>query len=593
MGKIKILSIQEAQKIAAGEVVERPANIVKELIENALDAGATAVTLFVEEGGKKLIRLIDNGCGMSEEDARLCILPHATSKINTIEELAALTTFGFRGEALASISAVSTIKLQTQEEGATSGTELIVECGKLIYATKRAGNWGTEITISHLFDNIPVRKKFLKSRETEWRALLQIFQAFCSAYPTVHFMLMHDGHQIYNCLPAKTLQERVIDLFGNNLVSDLIIVEKDTELSEYTIDGLITSSLYQRYDRSQIFFFVNRRWIKNYKLTQALLKGYGNSLVGGKYPAAFIFITLDPALIDVNIHPRKEEVQFLHPRKIEMSLEKIINKALNHTIGSHLQAATLQMPSQSFSREPVNFFSSTSSIIHPVFEQHFQKIETPRVHSPEQSVIQKADFLSVIFQQETLQEIKEFHIIGQLQRTYIMLESNGLLLVDQHAAHERILYELFAHRFEEVALMPLLFPLTLNFSEPDYQAFIQYQALFEEHGISSTLLDMNQIAITTLPVPLQNVDLEGLIKTTLLVLQHSSTHDIKVLLHTTLHTQMACKAAVKAGDVLSYEHMQELIQNLMKTENHATCPHGRPTLWNISTFEIEKKFKRT
>src|SRR5579862_4426000 len=293
MAKIKQLPPHEAQKIAAGEVVERPANIVKELIENAIDANATRIAVYVEDGGKQLIRIVDNGCGMDTTDAQLCFDRHATSKITHVSELETIDTFGFRGEALASIASVSVITLMTKEEHALEGTKVIVNANSITGINSVACVTGTDITVQNLFFNVPARKKFLKATQTEWRAIQLLFNAFCFDYPHIHFLLFSESKQIFNCPTSTNLKNRALQIWesqsllrsasyegqANNHLLDVHVTEKDFSLS-----GVISDHQYYRYDRSSIYFFVNKRWVKNQHISNAFIKGYANVIPAGRYP---------------------------------------------------------------------------------------------------------------------------------------------------------------------------------------------------------------------------------------------------------------------------------------------------------------------
>jgi len=311
--RIKLLPPNEINKIAAGEVVDRPANVVKELVENAIDAGSTKITVHIVDGGKELIRVADDGCGMSPQDAKFCIKNHATSKITSVEQLQEISTFGFRGEALASISAVSKFTLETKEKDG-QGIQLKLDGGTLVAESEIPFDQGTDIKIADLFFNVPARQKFLKKRETENRHITQLFHAFCLDYLDIHFKLFVDGRQTVQCPPAKDIISRAAQLWGHNFAQQLTPIETEKKDGRPHITGAITNHEYFRYDRNNIFFFVNKRWIKNYQLSNALLKGYMNVLPPAKYPACCVFIEINPEEIDINIHPRKEEVKFLHPR---------------------------------------------------------------------------------------------------------------------------------------------------------------------------------------------------------------------------------------------------------------------------------------
>ena len=334
MARIKQLSAQEAQKIAAGEVVERPANVVKELVENALDAGSTQIAIYIQDAGKSLIRIVDNGYGMNPEDAHLCFKHHATSKITRVDDLPSLTTFGFRGEALSSISAVSKVTLITKEAEAAHATKLVLEHGLVIAEEQISGNTGTDISIADLFYNVPARKKFLKTHETESRQILLLFQAFCLDYLSVHFKLYTQGNLIFNCPGTTDMQQRIAQLWDHSIAQQTIAIAATT--NGIHIEGVITNHTYSRYDRSALFFLVNKRWVKNHTLAKAVMKGYMNVLQPDKFPLACIAITIDPAQVDINIHPRKEEVQFLHPRIVEHALQTTVKEALEKNLSAQL-----------------------------------------------------------------------------------------------------------------------------------------------------------------------------------------------------------------------------------------------------------------
>jgi len=603
MPKIHQLPLHEAQKIAAGEVVERPANVVKELVENAIDAGATAVTIKVTQAGKVAIQVIDNGCGMDSEDARLCFAQHATSKVKSIDDLAYLQTFGFRGEALASIAAVSKITLITKENQAPAGIRLQLEQGTVIQESQIACTTGTDILIEDLFFNVPARKKFLKTTETEWRAIVNLFTAFCMSYQTIHFKLEHDGSLLYNCPPVTTQAARLTQLWEYNNASNFIPLtttdEKGIQIKGIQITGMISDVQYTRYDRNNIYLFVNKRWIKNQKLSTALIKGYLNILPPNKFPAASIFITVNQADVDINIHPRKEEVQFLHPRTIETLLQSAVKKTFEEKLSTTLKAATSQfdravLPAPYYPPlSPINIKSQfTEPPIRPVpIVQTTAPFTSPVVQQPE-------DFQQKI--NATQQPIKEqpplFTVIGQLNNTYILLETEqGLMMVDQHAAHERILFELFAQRFDEVATVKLLFPQIIPLRSQDLKILQPYLPFLRQYGIEVEPFGHDQLIIQSTPVHLKDASMPDFIQQMMSWITEQDNLPVDQfsnLLHEKIQAHMACKAAIKAGDVLSPAHIEKLLTDLYTTDNRFTCPHGRPTSWLLPLGEIEKKFKR-
>lgn len=631
MARIKQLSPHEAQKIAAGEVVERPANVVKELIENSLDAGATHITIYIEDAGKKLIRIVDNGCGMSTEDAHLCFKHHATSKITTVEQLSNLLTFGFRGEALSSIAAVSKITLITKEADAPLGTQLQLENLQAINEQSITCNDGTDLAISDLFYNVPARKKFLKTNDTEWRQIQLLFQAFCLDYKQIHFTLYHQNSLIYNCPPVTDLANRISQLYDHTIASQLVPIWHEHD--GIHLEGVISSHTYGRYDRSAIFFLVNKRWVKNHHLGKALFKGYANVLPPDKYPLACLHITIDPAQVDINIHPRKEEVQFLHPRITEQAITNAVKSALENHLSAQLNKKVqfnsapnwqTQSASRSFAfpsnpmshvafdglrtsgaRNVINSYSDTK-LKHSVDNLSRDIANSPLVLS--MSKVTNGENINNLLPQQideaALQnpampittEYVDIQIVGQLHKTYILIEEkDGLFIVDQHAAHERILYEQFSTRFEDVATIALLFPSIINLSEHEMNLLMAHQQLFARNCITLEQLGSNQVAITAIPVHLKEINMEELVHQTIGWIEENKKLDPELFykkVNEKLHAQMACKAAVKAGDILTLTQMHQLITDLQKVNNRFTCPHGRPTGWNISLYEIEKKFKR-
>lgn len=603
MARIKQLPPHEAQKIAAGEVVERPANVVKELIENALDAGATTLFISIEDAGKALIRVIDNGCGMSEQDAQLCFAHHATSKINTVEDLPSLLTFGFRGEALSSISAVSQVTLTTKEAEASHGTCVTLEAGSVISQESATCNNGTDIAIRNLFYNVPARKKFLKTRETELRQIVQLFQAYSLDYLNVHFKLISDNNQLFNCPPVTLIDQRIAQLWDHTIAQQMIAITTQDTQRDILVNGMISNHTYARYDRSSIFFFVNKRWVKNHTLSKALLKGYLNVLQPDRYPTGCVFLTINPATVDINIHPRKEEVQFLNPKVVESLIQQSVKTALEEHLSSSLNRKVhLQEDASSFqSARKIHTYHHTPTHDHShpslTFVNNFAHTYAP---VPEKKTFEYHEQkpLPLPFEHEQMQDQKNtnYQIIGQLKKTYILIEQEeGLFIVDQHAAHERILYEIFSSRFDEVASIKLMFPQVITLKEAEFHILEAHLEFFKLHHIEIEFFGDNQIIIQSIPSYLKEVPLDSLIQEAIgwiIEFQHLDLEQFSKKINEKLHAQMACKAAVKAGDALTNTQMHQLLDDLSVIENRFTCPHGRPTGWAISLYEIEKKFKR-
>ncbi|MDR3647123.1 MAG: DNA mismatch repair endonuclease MutL [Candidatus Babeliales bacterium] len=627
MQKIKKLIEQEARKIAAGEVVERSANIVKELVENSIDSGATNIFIWINEAGKKLIRIVDNGSGMSNADARICFERHATSKITTIEDLNALSTFGFRGEALSSISSISKISMLTKLQDDQYGTSVELEDGQIIKEEQVSCPQGTDISVKDLFYNVPARLKFLKQDETEWRQIVNLYQALCLSYKTIHFKLFNEDKLVYNCPPTDDLKNRLVQLWDHNFAQNTITFSDSNQVGQ--ISGLISNHHFFRYNRGQIFFFVNGRWIKNNGLSKSLLKGYLNVLPQDRFPAAFIFLTIDPAHIDVNIHPRKEDVQFLNAKKIE----KLIKDSTKKTLENHLSNQIIKNdeviavklaaqttfdfeqipfldPLESYASDPLDEAQDFSQF-NPISQTKTNYQFTSNSSQIRQGYEEQADSYDGLMGQQIQQQNefpqhnldvqdkldkKDYELIGQFNKTYILLEkSEGIFIIDQHAAHERILYELFAKRFYDVATTRLIFPQVINLTEENLNLLVPYLELLHNNGIDCKQVSKEQLIIESTPVYLKDISLEDLIKQFASWIEEYQVLDKQVLFRAVnekLHAQMACKAAVKAGDKLTHEQIYKLLEDLNKTENRFACPHGRPTGWLMSTHDIEKKFKR-
>lgn len=600
MDKIKKLSPAEAQKIAAGEVVERPANVLKELLENAVDAQATQITIHIQDGGKTVIRVIDNGCGMSPIDATLCFNQYATSKITHVDQLPSITTFGFRGEALASIAAVSKVTLITKEPDTPWGTIVKIENGSITYQGTHHANTGTDITVQDIFYNIPARKKFLKTRDTEWHQIQQLFFAFCLANLIIDFKLYVQDKLQYTCPPVATLPERITQLFEQKTEQNMLPVAHTQQ--HITITGVASGHQFQRYDRSMIYLFVNQRWVKDTALTHAFIKGYHQVLEPGRYPAGCLFISIDPQEVDINIHPRKEEVLFLHPRNvykaittgITKTLESNLSKQLHTTVQLQQTRHTPHTPAFSHQQNTFKAFDFDLFFKQPVFSDTHLKSDEPK--SP-QAVI--TDVISELEKQVPLRIIaqKSPHtIIGQYDTTYILLqEKQGLLLIDQHAAHERILYEQLCAQHGNPTTIQLLFAHTMHMNKIDLATITAHLDLFVQHGIIAEPFGTYTLKILAMPLALKNAPIDDIIKDALGLINEFKELDPDAFakqVQKKLYAAMACKAAVKAGDTLTHEHMQELITSLYTTQHRFSCPHGRPTHHLFAKNEIEKKFKR-
>jgi DNA mismatch repair protein MutL len=592
MNKIKILSPSEAQKIAAGECVERPANIVKELVENSIDAGASSISIFIEQAGKKLIRVVDDGYGLSPEDALLCFLPHATSKITSVDDLETISSFGFRGEALASISAVSQVKLITRsKETSTNGVGTQIEYSQcsLINQSEVASAQGTDIQVHELFYNTPARKKFLKQDETEWNQILSLFQAFCLSHLQISFKLHHDGKLALNAPAAPNLKDRISQLWDFNIAQNVIQLQPATMPEWLKIEGYISHQSFWRYNRNHIFFFVNGRWIKNIELSKALVKSYLNVLPPGRFPAGFIFIKTESNLVDVNVHPKKEEVRFIKPVTVENALFNSVKQTLEQQVTQKLAPTFTQLQ---FEQQPQN-------LTPPSFENYIFTPSPYSLFSAKSEDSNRQEKKLAQDQQQTFEPIVAMpnqKIIGQLFNTYILIENKDeFIVVDQHAAHERILYEKYLKNFELKDGIKLLFPETVELQTQSMQRIMEHQDFFASQGFELEPISDTTIAIRSTPTKLNKQSIRELIVEAVEFIKENDqldTEEFRKKLNEHVHSQAACKAAIKAGDILTQEQMQKLITDLSKTEKRFICVHGRPTIWTISKDSIERQFKR-
>lgn len=614
MAIIKKLSAHEAQKIAAGEVVERPVSIVKELIENSVDAGAQIITLSIYDGGKKLIKIVDDGCGMTKEDARLCIEKHATSKLVTFDDLVKLQTFGFRGEALASITAVSRVVITTRHKYALQGYQIVIERGEIIDESEVAAPIGTKIEVHDLFCTVPARQKFLKKRETETRHIQQLVHACSLQYQSTSLQFYVDDRLVFSSHRDHEDIQRCAAVWGIDDSAQLIPVKFKHKTNTISLEGIITSHQHMRYDRSGIYLFVNNRWVKNQSLSRAVIRGYQNVLPVQRYPSIYLAITVDANDVDINVHPRKEEVQFVHQRRVERCVQDAIKLSLEENVDRHIknvqqhtQAGTVYHQ-DSFTTQPLpsfdpfmqttsnftdffhkktnNIFDSASSqqvVSNMVFDQNSTPIVSHVINNDEQ-------------EQRLAIDKDLFTLVGQYNKTYILLHTDdGLAIVDQHAAHERILYEEFKSRFAQHDSIPLLFPVVITLTPSNAQCVQDNYALFSDHGIILDCIGENTFAVKATPAHVKHLNFENLIKKVVRWISEVSnlSHDeMSKYVHEKVHAQMACKAAVKAGDELNHEKMYQLICDLYVCVNKLTCPHGRPTMWLITLHELEKKFKR-
>lgn len=588
MGIIKKLHPHEAHKIAAGEVIERPVHALKELIENSIDAHADRIDIIAEEGGKKLLSITDTGCGIAPEDLPLAIARHATSKICSIDDLTKLDTHGFRGEALASIAAVSKLTVMSRQAGSSEGAMIWAEGEYVSEILPQATPIGTTIRVEKIFEQIPVRRAFLKSAESELRLLTQLIIPYALLHPGISFSFTHNGKTIFEYPRVGTIAERYAQVMGSSVAQAGIPINRT--MGDTKITGYCIRPTQKRRDRNSIIVAVNNRPVKSSRLIGAIARGYSAVLEQGHFPIAFIHLHVPPNTIDINVHPRKEDILFLDARGIEESILYTIRAlfAAERTAAARPWAeVSYQAPSiQDQNIKPAGTFSSIDTP--PPF---LYRAEEYPSYGP---MISKSTNHDRKEQNASLIEIPDYRIMGQYAATYIMLEGrDGLILIDQHAAHERILYEKFRNRQEDMAPTVLLFPEQLSLSPHEIALVWSYQEIFERVGITLDQMGPQNLIARTTPVMYKGrvqdivIDLLDKLKT-----ERTAPELLKETLLERVCAMMACKAAVKAGDQLSVSEMHTLIETLYKTENFETCPHGRPTQWNIDLADIERAFKR-
>lgn len=570
---IKILPDEVASQIAAGEVVERPASVVKELIENAIDAGATEISLKIEEAGKKRIEVIDNGTGIPPDELELAVSRHATSKLSTAEELFHVSTLGFRGEALASIASVSQFTLTSRSLAEDLGAAISVEGGEITSNRRLGFPQGTAVQVRNLFYNVPARKKFLKTDRTEWRHIHKLVNLYAFAYPEIRFILDHNQAPSFRSSGSGDLREVLAAVYGVEKAEKLIAVIAEEPPLE--IRGFISPPGLTRSNRQEISFFVNRRPVQDAALLKALTQGYHTMLMKGRYPLAAIFIKMPPESVDVNVHPAKAEVRFEDRKTVFRGVEKAVRRAL---------LAQTPVPLEGRGRASLSWLGAAPD--------HRQvRRGDPRGYSPETDP----------FTRETRTEGSAvltspiFRLIGQAATTFLIAEGpDGIYLVDQHAAHERVLFEKYLkqHQQSRMDSQRLLEPAVIQFT-PSAADLIEEQAsILKKLGFELESFGNAMVKIRAIPAILGEISPDAAIRAAVEDLEVDET-PLEKNLEEKIIARVCKKAAVKAGQVLSPAEQKKLLLDLEACESPQTCPHGRPTMIRFSIDFLEKRFGRT
>ncbi|MFH1062161.1 MAG: DNA mismatch repair endonuclease MutL [Candidatus Omnitrophota bacterium] len=592
MSKIKILSKQLADKIAAGEVVERPASVVKELLENALDAQSTNIEVIIEDAGLKLIKVIDNGQGIEPDDLARACLRHATSKIDNDSDLTNILTLGFRGEALASIAAVSRLTICSAVLGSQEATRLYSEAGQTKNVSKTARMQGTTVEVNNLFYNTPARLKFLKSKATEMANITRIITELALAYPKISFKLIHNQNQLINCSAHSSVLQRIEVLLGKEFSDTLVPIALN--ISPLKISGYVGKPGCGYSSRKHQYLFVNNRSVTDKTMSHAIIQGYHTFLIEKKFPPALIFIQTSPQLIDVNVHPSKREIRFQQAAIVHDLLAKAIKDALSDK--ENLPDLSPLQPG--LSAEPRNNFNQAN--IHNTFkpaDQDYFKGAYAACRLPEEKLFSIAEGARSLFSQENDQPERGTKSSDYLQAhaTYIVTQDDkGLVIIDQHAAHERIVFDQLLKQFKQkkVEKQKLLLPITLHLSGQEFILLNEHKDAFNQLGFEIEDFGDNTLAIYAYPAILGQIDLKAELQAIageIAEFEISPDIDKKI---SQLLASIACHSAVQAKQALSREKMSALLRGLWQTDAPHTCPHGRPTVITISWLDLEKRFQR-
>ena len=652
--KIRILPDTLANQIAAGEVVERPASVIKELVENAIDAGASRIQVDVELGGRRLMRVTDNGEGMYRDDAVLAFERHATSKIAVLDDLARIGTLGFRGEALPSIASVARVELKTKRADTEVATLVQIEGGRLIDVKDAARDTGTTVTVRDLFFNTPARRKFMRSEATENYHLTSIVTHYALAHPEIAFTLTNNGREILRVSPARDLKERAYQIFGAQLFESLIPVSGGREFVA-TVTGCISAPRERRTTRDSQYFFVNRRFVRDKTIAGGLLEGYRSVLPHGVYPVAFLFVEIPLEEIDVNVHPAKTEIRF---RRTE-AVKDVIAEAVREALASAGIRPEVAAPATSEPMEPAsvtvdsfvnaNVIASRNETVDPIIDSAFSAqaaaepaqellfsaaqttvvdLEDLRIseefeltavtREPEQTELlpgaqdssstqpMKAslvpplpplDSAAALAKPAETDQISSNHIrpLGQLHESFIIAaDDEGLLLIDQHVAHERILFDKFRRSEGErqIESQNLLLPETLDLTPAQLAAFALVEDELAAIGFGVMRLSGRTIAVKSIPTDLPAAETRNVLAEILDSIDAEKRGGAKATIRDDIAASLACRAAVKINMKLTPEKMQWLIDRLLLTSSPTTCPHGRPVILRLTMHDIERGFHR-
>ncbi|MEA3293761.1 MAG: DNA mismatch repair endonuclease MutL [Euryarchaeota archaeon] len=578
MKRIHVLDEATINKIAAGEVIERPASVVKELIENSIDAGATDIKVEVSGSGIKSIRVTDNGCGMSKDDVSMAFLKHATSKINNARDIEKVMTLGFRGEALSSITAVARVQIITCREDDLAGTRLVIHGPDVISIGDIGAAKGTCILVKDLFYNTPARRKFLKKEKTELAHIVDNITKNALGHNNISFSLSHDGRELFRSPASGGIFDTIVHVYGPETARELIPVNNKTGLAQIT--GYISRPGYTRGGKDHQVFFINDRVVSSKTISDALRLGYYTMLPGGRYPVAVLKISMDTREIDVNVHPTKQQVRFSH----ELAVKECIAEALRSALTSHeliplnkkQDQMILSQPEQGLDKEIIIHEEQSGFKVPPTdTNRRLKRTERYLLKTTEQCEIPS-----------------DIQVLGQVDKVYIIASTgDGFIIIDQHAAHERILYDQVQGSLRTGA-QELITPINLELSSKEKVLIKDYIPYLETFGFVISKFGPDSFAVTSIPIILGKLED--------LTVVHDIISDIisqgRIKDETGIAGQVsrsaACRGAIKAGATLSNEQMKSLIAQLYLSKNPHTCPHGRPTIVALTRDDLDKMFKR-
>ncbi len=613
MSKIKVLPEKVVNQIAAGEVVERPSSVVKELIENSLDAKASWVEVEVEQGGRKLLKVSDDGEGMSPEDAKLAVLKHATSKVYTVDDLSKLHTFGFRGEALSSIASVSHFELTTRLKGALSGTSVKIRGGEAAKITETGRPEGTTISISNLFFNTPARLKFMKKESTEENHIVSVVTNYALAFPHVGFKLTIDGREALR-VSASDFPGRVSSVFGKETAKSLLPL--DLTINDIHVWGMVSAPTVTKATRENMLFFVNRRWISNPSLGYAVMTAFHTLLPTRRFPVTVLFINIPEDQVDVNVHPTKKEVKFSRDREIFDVIVKAVRGALLNATGS-IQAPVPVVEAASREMSP---YQAARLVPTEVAESAAGSLFTTASSTPDlyDKIAQNRPFSTPTLVPSHLNSFEDFNLskgglqakridpdvplynFSQLFNTFIVFQSDSeMFIADQHTVHERLNYERLMKgvREKKLEVQPLLVPATVEVSSKEAQVLKNSLDVLMELGMEVAPFGGNTFLVRSVPADLAGKNVVPLMKDLLDDLTAQDSSGVKSTnrldqLRERAATFMSCRSAVMAGDRLNEEQMKGMVDQMRAANLPFTCPHGRPTILSIPLSELYRRFDR-